>query len=63
MKGIVLPKIKSNTVLIGPGVISGSQLADQHNHYSLLRMIEDEFGLGNLGKADFNSPAITQFWK
>lgn len=57
------PKNQIYTVLIGPSVIAGSQQGDKHSHYSLLRLIEDEFGLGSLGKGDFNSPVITQIWK
>ncbi len=40
------------TVLLGGGVVSGSVSSDKVNHYSLLKLIEDGFGLGNLKRKD-----------
>ncbi|MCC6137736.1 MAG: hypothetical protein IT287_03835 [Bdellovibrionaceae bacterium] len=40
------------TVLIHPEIAPGSINTQSLNHYSLLRFIEDELGLGTLGKED-----------
>jgi phosphatidylinositol-3-phosphatase len=41
----------SGTVLISPYVAPGSVNANEYNHYSLLRSLEDLFGLSHLGYA------------
>lgn len=51
------------TVLIGPSVKPNSFTADKHNHYSILKMIEDELGIGNLGQKDATAKPITGIWK
>ena len=51
------------TVMVGDGVAPGSVSAQAYNHYSLLRTIEDEFGLGTLGLGDASATPITDIWK
>lgn len=51
------------TVLIGPSVQTGVANNDRHSHYSLLRLIEDEWGLANLGRGDLAASGILQIWK
>lgn len=51
------------TVLIGSQVIPGSQFSSKIGHAALLKLIEDEYGLGNLGREDSASPSITGIWK
>ena len=45
--------------MVKPGVTSNENLT----HYSLLRMVEDNFGLGGLGQNDRSAPQITGIWK
>jgi hypothetical protein len=51
------------TVLVGGGVDAGSRADDAYNHYSLLRLVEDQFGLGALGHKDAIAPVITGIWR
>jgi hypothetical protein len=51
------------TALYGPGVKAGMQISARYDHYSLLRTIEDIFGLGSLGKGDSMATSITGFLK
>jgi hypothetical protein len=51
------------TALYGPAVAGGSVSASPYDHYSLLRTIEDTFGLGTLGKNDDTAAPITGIWK
>jgi hypothetical protein len=51
------------TLLIGSKINPGSSTAQLLNHTSLLKMIEDELGLGNLGRDDAKAPVITGIWK
>lgn len=51
------------TVLIGKNIQPGSKSAQRLNHISLLKMVEDQLGLGNLGREDATAPAITGIWK
>jgi hypothetical protein len=51
------------TVLIGSQVKTGMVNADRLDHYSLLKMIEDELQIGNLGKKDAGASAVTGIWK
>jgi hypothetical protein len=51
------------TVLYGPGVRAGSTSASPHDHYSLLRTVEDMLGLGTLGQQDAAASAITDVWR
>eukprot|EP01125_Pyxidicula_operculata_P012321 TRINITY_DN4043_c0_g1_i2.p1 TRINITY_DN4043_c0_g1~~TRINITY_DN4043_c0_g1_i2.p1 ORF type:complete len:269 (-),score=40.87 TRINITY_DN4043_c0_g1_i2:1021-1827(-) len=40
------------TVLLGSTIKPGTRVATQHNHYSLLRTVEDNWSLGTLGRND-----------
>ena len=51
------------TVLLGANVIQGGQNNQKLNHYSLLKMVEDELGLGNLGREDAKAAVISGIWK
>ena len=46
------------TVLLGANTIPNSIISAKTNHYSILRMIEDQFLIGNLGKNDLTAPEI-----
>lgn len=47
------------TLLIGDMLEAGTVRHEPYNHYSLLRTIEDNFGLGTLGR---NDAAATPYW-
>ena len=51
------------TVLIGSNVQPGIQNSQSLDHPALLKMIEDEFALGSLGRSDAQAPAVTGIWK
>lgn len=51
------------TVVIGSQIVAGSQNNQLLNHSALLKMIEDEFKIGNLGREDLTSPIISGIWK
>jgi hypothetical protein len=51
------------TLLIGGSVIPGSQNNQQLSHEALLKLIEDEFNLGNLGRNDSTAPEISGIWR
>ena len=51
------------TSLWGPGVRAGVTSDARYDHYSLLRTIEDAFGLGTLGKNDATATPISGVWK
>lgn len=51
------------TSLYGDSVKPGSLSKDSYDHYSLLKLIEDEFQLGNLGGKDRTANPITGIWK
>lgn len=51
------------TVLIGAHVIPGAQNIQNISHAALLKMIEDEFNIGNLGQNDARSPQIIGIWR
>jgi hypothetical protein len=44
---------RTGAVLVSPFINPGQVSAKQYNHYSTLRTIEDIFGLGHLGYADY----------
>ena len=48
------------TVLLGP-MVSKKSYAQSYTHYSVLRMIEDNFALGTLADGDFLSDAVDVF--
>lgn len=47
-----------STILIGPGVQAGTTDGAQYTHYSLLRTVQQFFGLGTLGRNDATAPVI-----
>jgi hypothetical protein len=51
------------TVMYGASVIPGSVSNTRYDHYSLLRTIEDLFGLGTLGQHDATASPITGIWR
>jgi len=51
------------TILFGDAVVAGSVSAKAYSHYSLLRLVEDTFGLGNLGQNDVSAETIDGIWK
>jgi hypothetical protein len=46
------------TILIGDAVTPDTRLDDHYSHYSILRLIEDHFGLGTLGQNDAEAAPI-----
>jgi hypothetical protein len=46
------------TILIGDAITSGTCLDDHYTHYSILRLVEDHFGLGTLGQNDVGAAPI-----
>lgn len=51
------------TSFIGPMIQAHSIVSDPINHYSVLRLIEDNWGLGTLGKEDARASMIPNIWK
>lgn len=51
------------TVLVGANVIPGSRNNQNLNHTAILKLIEDQWGLGNLHQEDASSPTITGIWR
>jgi hypothetical protein len=50
------------TAFRGDMVKPGSQFSAQASHYSLLKMIEEAFSLGGLGRGDARASEITGIW-
>lgn len=48
------------TALFSPQLPQKITIKDKHNHYSLLKLIEDEWQLGNLGRKDLSAPVIKE---
>lgn len=46
------------TAMQSPKLKKGVTIMGRHDHYSLLKLIEDEWGLGNLGRNDKTAPVI-----
>ena len=46
------------TILLGPLVPKHAVNDSPYNHFSLLRTVEDNFGVGNLGRRDANAVPI-----
>jgi hypothetical protein len=46
------------TIMVGDAVSPGTILDAEYSHYSLLRLVEDEFGLGSLGLNDARAAVI-----
>lgn len=50
------------TAIVGEGVSPGSESLTWYNHYSLLRMIEDNYSLNSLGKFDAEATSVRDIW-
>ncbi len=50
------------TVLIGSRINAGTQNAQKLNHVSLLKLVEDEWDLGNLGRGDAKAAIVENLW-
>jgi hypothetical protein len=50
------------TALFGTTTRNGTISEVNYNHYSLLRLIESTFNLGNLGRNDVSAPQIIDIW-
>jgi len=44
-------------------IVSGITVPEALNHYSLIKMLEENWGLGSLGKNDKSAAPIPQVWK
>lgn len=53
---------KIYTVFVGPSIKPGSRNSDEHSHYSLLKLVEDEWGLGSLNQGDSTAQEIKDIW-
>lgn len=53
---------KIYTSIIGPSVLTG-RYSDSLNHYSLLKLIEENWSLGTLGKEDLTATSLPEIWK
>jgi hypothetical protein len=51
------------TTFNGVNVLPGVQNASSLNHYSILKLIEDEWGLGNLGRLDASAAPVIGVFK
>jgi Phosphoesterase family len=51
------------TILVGNMVKPGVDNNDNLNHYSLLRLVEENFGLGTLSRGDSSAAAINGVWQ
>lgn len=58
----ILSKNQIYTALIGPMIKPKTQITEVHNHYSLLKMIEDEWALGSLNLKDKTAAPIKGLW-
>lgn len=50
------------TVLLGDMITPGTTIATPQNHYTLIKTVEKNFGLGSLGKNDRGANWIRQLW-
>lgn len=51
------------TVLLGGSVVGGTKNSQALSHEALLKMVEDEFNLGNLGRNDQTALEVSGVWK
>ena len=51
------------TILVGDAVMPGTTSDTGYDHFSLLRLAEDTFGLGSLEQGDARAKTITGIWK
>lgn len=57
------PRNQIYTVLFGQGITPHSLNTQSTNHAGLLKMIEDEYQIGNLGRDDAKASVIQGLWK
>jgi acid phosphatase len=62
-KGFIFGGNHVATILVGDAVKPGQILDANFDHYSLLRLVEDQFGLGSLGQGDAHATVITGWTK
>lgn len=58
-EGLLVGENKIFTLLIGPQVPAGRMDNTRYTHYSLLRTIEENYGLGTLGRSDKDANTFT----
>ncbi len=51
------------TALYGPMIKSGSSMDDSLSHYDILKMVEDVFSLGSMGRKDSAAAPLRGIWK
>ncbi len=51
------------TSIVGGPVRDGQVISDALNHFSILKLIEDNWTLGNLGKGDLTAKPILGIWR
>jgi hypothetical protein len=51
------------TSIVGPNVVPATIVEIDQNHYSLLKLIEDNWNLGNLGLRDSTAAPVPNIWK
>ena len=51
------------TILVGGNVVSSAISSKYYTHYSLLRLVEDTFGLDSLNQNDKTAEMIDGIWK
>ncbi len=61
--GPLSPNNQIYTVLVGANINAGTKNAQALRHPALLKMIEDEFKIGNLGREDAQAPSLSGVWK
>ncbi len=55
---------KIYTSFNGPVVKAGAVVVDALTHYSILKLVEENWGLGDLGQGDTHAPAVpTSIWR
>jgi hypothetical protein len=57
------PDLRVTTVLLGPMVRVGAVSLDPHDHYDLLRTIEEALDLDTLGRLDATAHPIAGIWR
>lgn len=61
-EGTLIGNNRIYTAAYGSSLNAGQHIDSWLNHYSLLRLIEEEWDLGNLGAEDVNAPLIENIW-
>ncbi len=50
------------TVMLGSMIKPGTVIKERHDFYDVMKLIEDNFSLGNLGRGDRKAVAIRGLW-